>query len=240
MMKEPRKNLSQQLAERIRQHIEQARLPDGQLFMTEAEVAEKFDVSRTVAREAVGRLRAIGLLEGRQRKGLIVRHPDPVRLFSASLPSLVRSDRDLADLARLRYVLEIGAIELAVKNASNEQIARLVDLAEQIKQAVSRPSEMKRVTELDITFHSLLLEMTGSKLVAGMQRVLVDFFRTIAAGEPLDAASAQRTAWEHTELAAAIRDRDLEHARALIRRQLRRYLPETDQMRPAREPARIA
>jgi len=60
-----RKSRSQQLAERIQQDIEKARLPDGELFMTEAEVAERFQVSRTVAREAVGRLRAIGLLEGR-------------------------------------------------------------------------------------------------------------------------------------------------------------------------------
>ena len=97
MADESRKNLSQQLAERIRRHIEQARLPDGTLFMTEADVAEKYQVSRTVAREAVGRLRAIGLLEGRQRKGLIVRHPDPVQLFPDNLPSLTQvSTADLA------------------------------------------------------------------------------------------------------------------------------------------------
>jgi len=228
MTAEPRKNLSQQLAERIRQQIEQSRLPDGELFMTEAEVAEKFDVSRTVAREAVGRLRAIGLLEGRQRKGLIVRHPDPVRLFSASLPSLVRSEQDLADLARLRYVLEVGAIELAVKNATDEQIARLAGIAEQIKKTVGSRAGLKKEKELDITFHSLLLEMTGSKLIAGMQRVLVDFFRSVAIHSPPDAANAERIAWEHTELASAIRDRDVERARSMIRVQVRRYLPESN------------
>lgn len=34
-----RKNQSQQLAEQLRQHSEEARLPDGELFMTEAETA---------------------------------------------------------------------------------------------------------------------------------------------------------------------------------------------------------
>ena len=79
---------------------------------------------------------------------------------------------------------------------------------------------------LDIKFHSLLLEMTGSTLVAGMQRVLVDFFHTIAHSPP-DAVNADRIAWEHTELAAAIRDRDVERARAMIRLQVRRYLPDS-------------
>jgi len=175
MSKGTKKSLPQQLAERIQRHIEHEQLPDGQLFMTEAEVAERFAVSRTVAREAVGRLRAIGLLEGRQRKGLIVRHPDPVQLFSASLPSLARSDRDLAELSRLRYVLEVGAIELAVKNATVEQIACLEELAEQFRNSANDLTWLEKEKELDIRFHSLLLEMTGSTLVAGMQRVLVDF-----------------------------------------------------------------
>ena len=243
MTREPRKNLSQQLAERLRRHIEKARLPDGELFMTEGEVAEKFDVSRTVAREAVGQLRAIGLLEGRQRKGLIVRHPDPVRLFSESLPALVRSEVDLADLARLRYVLEVGAIELAVKNATDEQISRLVNIAAQIKKTVIGRSTKKRVKEkeLDVMFHSLLLEMTGSVLISGMQRVLIDFFSTFEVRKTIDAANAERIAWEHTELAGAILDRDIERARAMIRLQVRRYLPESDiGVRPVHEPARTA
>jgi DNA-binding FadR family transcriptional regulator len=236
-----RKSLSQQLAERIRQDIEQARLPDGELFMTEAEVAEKFQVSRTVAREAVGRLRAIGLLEGRKRKGLIVRHPDPVRLFSASLPSLVRSDEDLAELAQLRYVLEVGAIELAVKNATLEQIERLAEIAQQIKELIDSRARVKKQKDLDVAFHSLLLEMTGSTLIAGMQGVLVEFFRKVAPRAPLDAASAQRIAWEHAELASAIRDRDVERARAMIRVQVRCHLPATGGgLRSAVKPARTA
>lgn len=223
-----RKNQSQQLAERLRKKIEQEQLPDGELFMTEAEVAEQFEVSRTVAREAVARLRAIGLLEGRQRKGLIVRHPDPIDLFSASLPSLARSEDDLAELSRLRYVLEVGAIELAVRNASEEQVASLSSIALRFRKIANNESWLDEEKQLDLEFHSLLLEMTGSKLVAGMQRVLVDFFRSLVNTSPVDAANIDRIAWEHTELAAAIGDRDVERARAMLRIQIRRYLPDSD------------
>ncbi len=178
MPEELRKNLSQQLADRIRLFIEEARLPDGELFMTEAEVADQFNVSRTVARDAVGRLQAIGLLEGRQRKGLIVRRPDPVRLFSASLPFLAKSEQDVSELSQLRYVLEVGAIELAVKNATNDQITQLMSLADQMRTIGSGKHEVERANGLDFQFHSLLLKMTGSSIIAGMQRVLkVDFFQ---------------------------------------------------------------
>lgn len=233
MPEELRMNLSQQLAERIRQYIEEAKLPDGELFMTEAEVAEQFEVSRAVAHEAVGRLRAIGLLEGRQRKGLIVRRPDPVGLFSSSLPFLAKSEQDVSELSRLRYVLEVGAIELAVKNATKTQITQLMDLADQMKTIGNGKLEADRAKDLDFTFHSLLLEMTGSSIIAGMQRVLVDFFRNIADRVHPDATGTERIAWEHIELAAAIRDRDIERARALIRMQLHHYLPNSvEQMQP--------
>jgi DNA-binding FadR family transcriptional regulator len=223
-----RKNLSQELAEQIRRHIEDAHLRDGDLLMTEAQLADKFDVSRTVAREAVGQLRAIGLLEGRKRKGLIVRRPDPVHLFNASLPSLPKSEHDLIELARLRFVLEVGAVELAAKNATDEQIVELSRIAQQIKSSLGSKTAAKKELQLDVAFHSLLLEMTGSKLIAGMQRVLSDFFHTVGSVPPADPAQAERIAWEHIELAAAIRDRDVERARAMIRVQLRRYLPEVE------------
>lgn len=228
MKKEHRKNLSQKLAEQILEQIERDQLPDGHLFMTEADVAKTFQVSRTVAREAVGRLRAIGLLEGRQRKGLIVRRPDPIRLFSTSLPSLARSSRDLAELSQLRYVLEVGAVELAVRHATAEQVERLMSIADKFRDSANEIEWIEREKELDIEFHSLLLEMTGSALVAGMQKVLVDFFRTVVIPAPPDAGDAERIAWEHQELAAAIRDRDVERARSMIRVQVRRYLSEPD------------
>jgi len=215
-------NRSQQLADKIQQQIEQSQLPDGELFMTEAEIASTFAASRTVVREAVGRLRTIGLLEGRQKKGLIVRRPDPVKLFASSLTSY--SNHDAAELAQLRYAIEVGAIELAVKNATDEQVQQLSHLADQIKLAAGSRSSRKTETKLDIQFHSLLLEMTGSKLIADMQRVLVDFFRTTPNDLGNAADYAQRTAWEHSELASAIRDRDIERARVMIRMQVSRYL----------------
>jgi len=226
MVLKAEKNLSEALAERLRKQIELEQLRDGQLFMTEAEVAEKYGVSRTVAREAVGRLRAIGLLEGRQRKGLIVRYPDPVQLFSSTLPALAQSAQQLTELARFRYVLEVGAIELAVRQATISQIDQLLQLAQQFEQEGAGPEVIERERELDLQFHSLLLEMTGSTLIAGMQRVLVDFFRTIVVPVPPDAAALKRIVWEHQELATAVRDRDVERARTMIRIQVRRYLPE--------------
>ncbi len=210
------------LADRLRERIQSSGLADGELFMTESELAEEYGVSRTVAREAVGRLAAIGLLEGRKSKGLVVRRPDPLRLLEIGLPSLIDSQQDISELAMLRYVLEMGAVEPAVRNGTDEQVQRLSELAVEMEEAI-RNGKSQQVPEIDIAFHSVLLEMTGSTLVAGMQRVLVRFFASSRDVVP-DEATARRVIWEHQELAAAVRDRDANQARAMLHLQARDWL----------------
>ena len=218
-----------ELARKIRHRIQAERLTDGSFFMTEAQLAAEYGASRTVTREAVSRLQALGLLEGRKRKGLIVRCPDPLRLFQNSLPSLMTSPDDWRDLAQLRYALEVGAIELAIRAATNEQIDRLGQIEQELEQAVLQDQSSARSIELDVKFHSLILEMTGSRLIAGMQQVLVQFFQTVPQSKPT-LASAERICWEHRELLDAIRDRDVERARAMIRVQIRATLDAADQV----------
>jgi DNA-binding FadR family transcriptional regulator len=214
---------AQELAQRIRARIQGAQLADGSFFMTEAQLAAEYGVSRTVTREAVSRLQALGILEGRKRKGLLVRHPDPLRLLSSSLPSLVASPDDWQELAQLRYALEVGAIELAIRTATDEQIERLGQITQQMEEALRQDTESPRSVGLDLEFHAQILQMTGSRLIAGMQQVLVQFFQ-IAPHSERTAASAERIIWEHRELLNAIRDRDIERARAMIRLQFRATL----------------
>ncbi len=212
-----------ELAEAIRQRIQTEQLAEGELFRTEAQLAAEYGASRTVIREAVSRLQALGILEGRQRKGLIVRHPDPLRLLSNSLPSLVGSQEDWHELAMLRYAIEVGAIELAIRSATPEQLDRLTEVTTQMEEALREDSDSERTVSLDLEFHALILQMTGSRMIAGMQQLLVQFFQIAphAANTP---ASAERIIWEHRELLNAIRDRDVERARSMIRLQFRSTL----------------
>ncbi|QDU51965.1 FadR/GntR family transcriptional regulator [Gimesia panareensis] len=210
--------MSTQLAEKIRSRIVQEQLPAGHVFMTEGQLAEEYQVSRTIVREAVSRLRALGILDGKQRKGLVVRRPDLVQLLSESLPLLTVSQNDRDELKLLRYVLEIGAIELAVRNATSAQLDQLDSLVEEMQSCAER-QEWDRSVELDLAFHTLVLEMTDSRYVAGMQQILAEYFHSLPEVGTLDSAQTARIVWEHAELASAIRRQDLEHARVLIRQQ---------------------
>lgn len=223
MTGQTQRTMSTMLADKIRQRIVKEQLPVGHVFMTEGQLAEEYQVSRTIVREAVSRLRALGILDGKQRKGLVVKRPDLIQLLSDSIPLLAGSENEQRELKMLRYVLEVGAIELAVKNATPEQMDRLDAIVVEMEQFVEGEDWEKGVA-LDLAFHLLVLEMTNSIYVAGMQQILAQYFQTISEIDRSEPGQKTRIIWEHSELAAAIRNRDLEHARVMIRMQFHGFV----------------
>ena len=188
-------------------------------------MAQKYCVSRKTAREAALRLRGFGVLQSRKRKGLLVADLDPVKLLSTGLPSIANSSEGLIELGRLRYVIEIGAIELAVKKATEEQICKLEDYAWKFEEIVKGRRDDEAQNDIELEFHGLILKMTGSSLIARLQEILARFFAlsTNSGGSALDSGE---TVWQHRELVRAIREKDLERARAMMRLQFRDLLEE--------------
>ncbi|MGD8595349.1 MAG: GntR family transcriptional regulator, partial [Gammaproteobacteria bacterium] len=81
--------------------------------VTETEIAESFNVSRTPVREALQRLELEGLLTIRPKQGCFVR---PVDI------------QTISDYYDVRVALEAAAIELACENMPDEQIEELLGI----------------------------------------------------------------------------------------------------------------
>ncbi|GAB4338380.1 MAG: hypothetical protein Kow0099_12370 [Candidatus Abyssubacteria bacterium] len=218
--------LADQLANRILDDIVTAGLKEGELFMTVQEITERYDVSHTIAREALGKLSALGILKGRQRVGLLVDRPDPVDLMTRWLPFYARSPKaeDLKTLAQLRYVLELGSIDLAVANASQEQIQQLIHLADRYGKVTEEFGQNEESDQIELEYHSLLLSMTGNPLIAGMHRVLSDYFQVAVKSSPHWKEGLQSAVWEHRTIADAVAGHDVELARSVLRKHLENAL----------------
>ena len=85
----------QQIADELRRRIQTGALGPGSKLPTEVELMGEFDVSRVVARLAVGVLRTEGLIYSRQGKGTFVREHQPVRRIAGD-----RYRHDLAQIKR--------------------------------------------------------------------------------------------------------------------------------------------
>lgn len=85
-----------QLARHLLEPIEAGSIPVGGLLPTEEEIARRHGVSRHTVRQALARLRSLGLIESRQGVGSIVVRSTPKSVFSetfSSVDELIRSGR---------------------------------------------------------------------------------------------------------------------------------------------------
>ncbi|MEV8272449.1 FCD domain-containing protein [Microbacterium sp. NPDC077184] len=139
--------------------------------LTLAGLETEYGVSRTVIREAVRVLEAMGMLSSRRRVGITVR---PVAEWSALDTRLIdwqlrgpRRDQQLIVVTELRAAIEPIAARLSAQRASDVQRAEIVRLAarlEELGHAGEGASE--EYLDVDVAFHDLILDASGNLMLA--------------------------------------------------------------------------
>src|SRR5262245_54087579 len=102
-----------ELAEHFERAILSGELAPGDLLPSERIISAQRKVSRSVVREALGRLASLGLVESRHGSGTKVRLPDSRQVTVAYQRLLHRPDCKLEDLAWVRLPLETTIASLA-------------------------------------------------------------------------------------------------------------------------------
>jgi len=133
----------------IQHQIMAGQFTPGMMLPPERELCEQLGVSRTVLREAVRMLVSRGLLETRPGVGTIVK--------------AVTSDQ-------VRQILEVEIIQLAAKEATEEEIQQLKSLYQRMEEAAGKPREY---SILDGDFHRALAEITHNPFLV----ILLDAIR---------------------------------------------------------------
>ena len=224
MEKPTRQTLASQIAKRIHQRIRRRKLQPGDPLGTELGLAEEFDVSRNIVREAIGRLRALGIVRSRQRVGVVVGQTDPISLFEQGLPLfLMGESANINELAKLRYALEIGAVNLAVRHASDAQINQLTALAARMSELIQQ-NKVEEADSIEEQFHSLILKTSGSQLLSRMHVVISRYFAETTTRISSFGLVNYKDAIDHQKIAEAFGNRDAETVRRLLERHLRLVL----------------
>src|SRR3546814_4413153 len=94
---------------RIINDIRDNKLSKGAEIPNELELAEKFDVGRNVIRESLSRLRMLGIIESRKRRGMVVAQPNVMAAFHKVVNPYMLSRETIIDLLGMRVSLEIGS-----------------------------------------------------------------------------------------------------------------------------------
>jgi DNA-binding GntR family transcriptional regulator len=170
----PRQSLCEQLAAQIRNAIVDARFAFGEA-LSEENLAEAFEVSRTPVRQALGLLQMEELVVVVPKSGTYV--------FTPTL-------EDISELCDYRAGLELQAARLACRNSGPELARALAELVEGMQEACSR-EDMQQYGRLDTQYHLALFERCdnrylerGYRLILGRVAALRTQLAVRAEGEP--------------------------------------------------------
>lgn len=199
--------------------------PDGSVLPTEQVFGERFDVSRTVVREAIARLARCGLIEVRHGLGSVVlararwRELDPELLQIRTAAGLI--DDLLPDLFDIRRMVELEVAERAARSRTAEDLAILAAIMETQRQSMGDPDAYNAA---DIAFHDALIGASGNHLLREVISPISQVWRigsvvTMRRDPEVVAYSMQG----HEEIFAAMIAGDPAAARAAMDRHLDRF-----------------
>lgn len=153
--------------------LQQKKLKIGDSIPTELELTETLGVSRTVIREALLRLRMMGLIESKKKKGAVITSPDLFAIVSKSMNPHILDQETLKEIFELRLVLEIGMADFLFKRKKEKDI-------EELKIIVSKEPEItdQHLFNIshEIAFHGKLYEITGNETMKKFQKMLLPVF----------------------------------------------------------------
>lgn len=166
------KKLHAQVVDKIGQLIVGGHFAEGEKLPVEAELGERFGVSRSVMREVTKILMAKGLVYSKPRVGTVVeeRHrwnlldDDVLNWTIAALP-----ETDFLDmLFDARMAIEPGAAQLAARRASDADIATICQAYRDMEAATSA----QELLEPDLRFHMAIVDASHNPMIRHILQAL--------------------------------------------------------------------
>ena len=160
--------LVDQVERNLIEYFKSMGLKPGDAIPKEQELASTLGVGRSVLREALSRLRMLGFIDSRTKRGMILTEPSLFGGMRRVIEPQMLSEDVIFNLLGLRIALEIGICELVVSNVTDED---LVDLESIVKRGVvKKHGEYTPVSEFE--FHARLYEITGNRTIMEFQELI--------------------------------------------------------------------
>jgi DNA-binding FadR family transcriptional regulator len=217
--------LADHVEEEIIQYIKSHDLHPGDALPNEMEFSRMLGASRNVIREAMSRLRMLGLIQTRTKRGIIVTEPGLLTGFKKALEPQLLSVNTIKQMMGMRISLEIGIAEFLFENVSDKHILEL-------EMIVSRQQAIginNLSVEDEVLFHTKIYEIAGNEFILQFNAIMHPVFEFSKHNyesffKPINQMLQKRNEIiDHADLLQFIINRDKEGYQKAIRRHLQPY-----------------
>lgn len=147
------------LMDRIIDMIKERNLKPGDKLDSIEKLSSDFGVSRSVVREALSGLKAMGLIHIQQGEGTYIADFDPATFSFSKNTALIMKKEDIKELLEVRKILEVGAVRLAALNHTKEDLIALENI-------VQKMTNMNKINEkVDYEFHYQIVQASKNNIL---------------------------------------------------------------------------
>ena len=200
--------LTEVATERIIQHILDNDMKPGDRLPNEYELAGQLGISRSTLREAIRRLASRNVLEVRQGAGTFVSQKKGVPEDPLGLTFLGKDPKLALDLIDIRLMLEPNIAALAARNATEEQLEKLVAYCDKAGELLAAGRDHSAA---DAKLHGYIAACSGNGVLKNLIPVITSSINVSIM--TTDNSFQEETIVYHRAIVDAIVRRDPEGAR---------------------------
>jgi len=207
-----RRNAYESVRDRLLTFFEQGEIEPGGKLPSESDLAKALQVSRPVVREALGSLRAMGLVRSETGRGTFF-----VSTTCEPAAALLNGMYTPTEIHEVRVLLETAAAGLAARRCTDDQLR-------EIEAALARFASCGSASEYaacDVDFHLAVGRASGNRV---LESVLAQLRGLIGEESVLLAGNDWQARWvaDHEKISQAIVSRDVHAAEGSMKNHLRK------------------
>lgn len=156
---------------KIRELIADSNLKVGDSIPTERELCARFNASRNTVREAMGILKAYGMVDVRPKVGATIIDNRMTRAFELlSFNTMEVSRKTFADVQAFRDLLEVGSAEQMLDRMTAHDIDELHHINRRL--ADFQDQDLSKASQIDYAFHVRLISILDNAAILDVYKVM--------------------------------------------------------------------
>lgn len=209
----PQSSVVQQVIDALTSAMISKQIRPGDKIPTELELAESLGVGRMSIREAIKVFVYFGVLEIRRPEGTFVREGFSPEMLDPMLYGIIlEPDDSNVSLRELREMIEVGTIKMAIRKATEQDIARLWAHYDAFAAAVfATPLNVQAAFDADNDFHACVSAIGNNPMISkinALVRTLTHDLRYRTVSNMLEIGQGRTLLEAHKNICDAIVHKD--------------------------------